>query len=81
MERLEELEVLVKVIDEAEGPFIVGVTICTNKQNPWPTRGTSGRASRSSSTWRTGSGRSWNLLRAAGEELESYRLATSRRWT
>ena len=34
MQRLEELEVLVKVIDEAEGPFIVGVTICTNKQNP-----------------------------------------------
>ena len=30
----EELEVLVKVIDAAEGPFIVGVTICTNKQNP-----------------------------------------------
>lgn len=34
MARLEELEVLVKVIDEAETPFVVGVTICTNKQNP-----------------------------------------------
>ena len=34
MQRLEELEVLVKVIDEAEAPFVVGVTICTNKQNP-----------------------------------------------
>lgn len=68
MQRLEELEVLVKVIDEAEGPFTVGVTICTNKRTR-SIRGTSGRASRSSSTWRTGSGRSWDLLRTAGEEL------------
>lgn len=34
VQRLEEVEVLVKVIDEAESPFVVGVTICTNKQNP-----------------------------------------------
>lgn len=33
-QRLEALEVLVKVIDEADSPFVVGVTICTNKQNP-----------------------------------------------
>jgi len=34
MAQLEELEVLVKVIDDAEDPFLVGVTICTNKQTP-----------------------------------------------
>ncbi|MCG3192287.1 MAG: hypothetical protein DIJKHBIC_01525 [Thermoanaerobaculia bacterium] len=33
-DRLDQIEVLAKVIDRAEPPFSVGVTISTNKQNP-----------------------------------------------